>query len=57
MGWRTMFPNEKHELSVGCTEDRRVGRQALRLHKKMVLWRAAKKGGAGFRKGQPSGLP
>jgi len=57
MGWRTMFPNEKHELSVGCTEDRRVGWQALRLHKKMVLWRAAKKGGAGFRKGQPSGLP
>jgi len=23
-----MFPNEKPDLSVGCTEDRRVGRRA-----------------------------
>jgi len=23
--WRTVFPNEKRELSAGCTEDRRAG--------------------------------
>jgi len=40
-----VFPNEKCELSAGCTEDRRAGR------------RAAEKGGTGCRKGQLSGLP
>ena len=26
--WRAMFPNEKHELLVGCTEDKTEGRAA-----------------------------
>jgi len=43
-----VFPNEKRELSAGCTEGR-----ACRLHKK-VFQRAAEKGGTGCRKGQAS---
>jgi len=39
-GWGTVFPNEKRELSVGCTKDRRAGRPA-----------AQKGGPAGYRKG------
>jgi len=39
-GWRAVFPNEKHEFSAGCTEDRRAGRKA-----------AEKGGPAGYRKG------
>jgi len=26
VGWRVVFPNEKHELSAGCTEDRRASK-------------------------------
>ena len=26
-GWRAVFPNEKCELSAGCTDDRRAGRR------------------------------
>jgi len=37
-----MFPNEKRELSAGCTEDKTQGR-AGGLHKKAVR-RAAEKG-------------
>jgi len=37
-GWRAVFPNEKRELSAGCTEGRAGG-----LHKKAVR-RAAEKG-------------
>jgi len=40
---------------AGCTEDKIEGR-AGGLHKKAMRW-AAKKGGAGCRKGQPSGPP
>jgi len=29
VGWRAVFPNEKRELSAGCTEDRRAGRRAV----------------------------
>jgi len=54
-GWKAMFPSEKRELSAGCTEDKTEGR-AGGLHKKAVR-RAAKKCGAGCRKGQPSGPP
>jgi len=38
-----MFPNEKRELSAGCTENKTEGR-AGGLHKTAVRW-AAKKGG------------
>jgi len=44
-GWRAVFPNERHGLSVGCTENTRASQQA------------AEKGGASYKKGQPSGPP
>jgi len=45
-GWRAVFPNEKCELSAGCTEDRSAYR------------RAAQNGClAGCRKGEPSVPP
>jgi len=50
-----MFPNEKRELSAGCTEDK-TKEWAGGLHKKAVR-RATKKGRAGCRKRQPSGSP
>jgi len=42
-GWRAVFPNEKHELSAGCTKRRTGG---LR-----------KTAGQAAKIGQPSGLP
>jgi len=50
---RTGFPNEKHELSAGCTENRRVGQQAV---PKGGLADCGK-GRGRLRKGQPSGMP
>ena len=47
-GWRAVFPNEKRELSAGCTEGRAGG-----LHKKAVRQAAAKAGRAA-EKGSPS---
>jgi len=46
-GWRAVFPNEKCELSAGCTEDRKAGQQAAQKGCGQV----------GCRKGQPSGPP
>jgi len=53
VGWRAVFPNEKRELSAGCTEDRRAGRQAAQkgipagcekgrggLRKRVAFWPA-----------------
>jgi len=45
-GWWALFPNEKHEFLVGCTEDRRAVQQAAQMGSP-----------AGCRKDQPSGPP
>jgi len=50
-----VLPNEKRELSAGWRTAQKTKGQAGGQHIKAVR-RAAEKGGAGCRKGQPSGL-